>query len=63
MVNTVHEEVQKDEGRRVWKELIDVEQEPMHNIFQDGPDDIPHEEAPHCLCNGITRNEADVRDG
>lgn len=59
MVNTVHEEVQKDEGWRVWKEFVDVEQEPVHDIFKDGPDDIPYKEACNCLCESITRNEAD----
>lgn len=36
----------------VWKPFIDVEEETMECIFQEGPDDISDEEADDCLWEG-----------
>lgn len=63
MVNTVHEEMQQDESWRVWKEVVDVEQESVHHILQDRPDHVPCKETREGLRDGIAGNEANVGNG
>ena len=45
VVNSVHEEVQHQEYRSVWEEIVDVEQESVHAVFENRPDDNTQHEA------------------
>lgn len=45
MMNTVKQKVKCQKRRVVWQELVDMEQETMHPIFQNCPYEIPQEEA------------------
>jgi len=49
MMNAMQQEVQSHEDRHVRQVIIDVEQEAMQGIFEEGPDDIPCNEAQQAL--------------
>lgn len=44
MVNTMHQEMQGQEHRRVGQPLIDVEEEPMQGVLEERPDDVADKE-------------------
>lgn len=45
MVNTMQQEMKHKEERLIREIFIDMEQEPMNSILQQGPDEVPSEEA------------------
>lgn len=45
MVNTMSQEVQRQEHRFIRKIIVDMEQEPMHPILQKSPDHVSDKEA------------------
>ncbi len=49
MVDSMHQEVESEERRCVWKNFIDVEQKPVQGVFQQCPDEIAKEETEHRL--------------
>ena len=56
MVYAMHEEVQCDSSGVVGEQLVDVEQEAVEDVFQDGPHEVSEEEAQHRLHNGRNGN-------
>jgi len=49
MMNTMEQEMQHEEDRPIWEHFVDMEQETMHAIFQNGPDYVSREEAQNGL--------------
>lgn len=60
-MDSMHQEVQHEEHRAIREYLVNMEQEAMKKIFQNGPDDIPEEEANNRLCDGIRGNKGKRR--
>lgn len=52
-MDTMQQKVQCQEYRLVRQVIVDVEQESVEGIFQDGPHDVAEEEAEHGLDIGI----------
>jgi len=60
MVDPMHQEMKHEENWLIGKPLVDVEQEPMHCVFQNGPDDISEEETNQCLRDRVCGDEGYV---
>lgn len=45
MMDSVHHKVEHKENRAVGKDLVDVEQETMEEVFQKRPNEISEEKA------------------
>jgi hypothetical protein len=56
----MHQEMQGDEHRCVGQNLINMEQEPMQSVFQQGPDHIAKEETGNCFCIRLARDGRNV---
>jgi hypothetical protein len=52
-MNSMQQEMQHQENRPIRQQFINMEQEPVHPIFQYGPDDIAQEEAKDGFNEGI----------
>ena len=46
----MHEEVHRQSHGMVGEQEVDVEQEPVEDVFEDGPDDVAQEECRDCVC-------------
>jgi hypothetical protein len=53
MVHTVQKEMQHQEKRTIRHPLVDMEQESMHSILEQRPDDISNQEAYQGLDDGV----------
>lgn len=48
-MDAVHEEMKHKESRLIGQQSVDVEKEPMEEVFQESPDQVADEEARQCL--------------
>lgn len=47
MVDAVEQEVQHEEERPIGQSLLDVEQETVQGVLEQGPDEVAEEETRH----------------
>lgn len=55
-MDAMHEEVQCDSNGVIREQLVDVEQEAVEDVLQDGPHKVSEEEAHRRLHNGRGRD-------
>lgn len=60
-MDPMHCEVKHKEYGPVRQYLVNMKQEAMQKIFQNGPNEIPEEETHNCLRNGLRGNKGKRR--
>jgi hypothetical protein len=63
MMDTMKEEMQHQEERSIRKQAIQVEQETVKSVFQDGPSKVAEEEGGSHFRNGFSRRIHDDSKG